>query len=292
MKEQSLSVKNMNLLKLQRYQQHDENALVRLGTKSWESVKYCGTLYDHDTPIEEFLSIYASQYDSVEYVDSFTDLPSERRVKALRTEVESVNENFQFCPLIPRRISHEFTLGENKFDLEEFVGTIQHLGKHLGPCILRLPETFAPKDISIIFRFLKLWPAHMRLSIHATGDEWYRRPDSFKELVKGILGSNISILIEDRMEQPLNPEKILCSDHLIVRFFGRPGLGQDEQRLAMWVYKLGEFKGYGIKNPYFLLYEQEEMCLSILRKLAQAMGGKVHVPESFDVNSKQLGFGL
>lgn len=292
MKEQTLNVKNMNLLKLQRYQQHDENALVRLGTKSWESVKYCGTLYDHDTPVDEFLSLYASQYDSVEYVDSFTDLPSERRVKALRAEVENVNENFQFCPLIPRRISHEFVLGENKYDLEEFIINIQHLGKHLGSCVLRLPETFAPRDISILFRFLKLWPPHLKLSIHATGDEWYRRPESLRDLAKGLNGSNVSILVEDRIEAPLTPEKLLSSDHLIVRFFGRPGLGQDEQRLGMWVYKLGEFKGYGIKSPYFFLYEQEEMCLSILRKMAQAIGGNTHVPESFDVNSRQLGFGF
>lgn len=292
MKDETLKVKNMNLLKLQRYQQHDENARVRLGTKSWESVKYCGTLYDHDTPIDEFLSIYASQYDSVEYIHSFTDLPSERRVKALRAQVENVNEKFQFCPLIPRRISHEFTLGENKFDLQEFVENIQHLEASLGPCILRLPETFAPRDVNILFRFLKLWPSELKLSVHATGDEWYRRPDSLKELATRLQGANVSILVEDRIETPLNPEKLLSSDHMLVRFFGRPGLGQDEQRLAMWVYKLGEFKGYGIKNPYFFLYEQEEMCLSILRRMAQAIGGHTHVPESFDVNSRQLGFGF
>lgn len=264
--------------------------MIRLGTKSWESVKYCGTLYDHDTPIEEFLELYASQYDSVEYMDSFTDVPSERRVKELRERIEKSNPDFQFCPLMPRRISHEFPLGENKFDLKEFQENIRHLGPHLGPIILRLPETFSPRDINILLKFLKLWPTDLRLSIHVTNGEWFKKMDGFNLLVKSITGTKTSILIEDRIELPMDAGKLLSSDHLIVRFFGRPNLNQDEDRLAKWVSKLGEYKGFGIKNPYFFLYEQEEMCLSLLRKMAIAIAENVRVPESFDVNSKQMGF--
>ena len=264
--------------------------MIRLGTKSWESVKYCGTLYDFETPVGEFLDIYASQYDSVEYMDSFTDVPSERRVKALKERIEKINPNFQFCPMMPRRISHEFALGENKFDLKEFQENIQHLGPHLGPIILRLPETFSPREINTLLKFLKLWPADLKLSIHVTNGEWYKKMDGFNSLVKNITGSKVSILIEDRIELPMDAGKLLTSDHLMVRFFGRPNLNQDEDRLAMWVYKLGEYKGYGIKNPYFFLYEQEEMCLSLLRKMAKSIGGNVRLPESFDVNSRQMGF--
>lgn len=289
---ESLNVKNMNLLKLQRYQQSNHDDFVRLGTKSWESVKYCGTLYDYDTPITEFLKIYASQYDSVEYMDSFTNIPSERKVKALRSEVEDVNKNFKFCPIIPRRISHEFQLGENKFDLAEFTVNIRHLGPHLGPCILRLPETFSPRDMKLFEKFYKLWPADLQLAIHVTGGEWFKKSESLQSLSKALKGSLKSILIEDRFELPMPVEKLLCSDHLIIRFFGRPHLNQDEQRLAMWVYRLGEYKGYGIKNSFFYLYEQEEMCLSVLRKMALGLGGNVKVPETFDVNSKQMGFGF
>lgn len=290
MNKEKLEAKNWNLLKLQRYQQNNHDALVRLGMPTWESAKLRGTLYDFDTPIDEFLKSYAAQYDAVEYHESFVEVPSERKMEALRREVETVNKNFRFCPVIPRRVSHEFELGENKFDLEEFFQSVGHLGPHLGPCILRLPETFSPQSLKPLFRFLKLWPTETNLAIQVTHAEWFRKGEYLKSLHKDINGGPFSILIEDRIELPINAEKLLSSNHLIVRFFGRPNLNQDDQRLAMWVYKLGEYKAYGIKNSFFFLYEQEEMCLSTLKKMANAMGGNVRIPSSFDVNSKQMGF--
>lgn len=285
-----LEAKNWNLLKLQRYQQSNHDALVRLGMETWESAKLKGTLYDFDTPIDEFLRSYAGQFDTVEYKHSFVDVPSERRMRELKSEVAEINKDFKFCPVIPRRVSHEFALGENLFDLQEFTESVGQLEEHLGPCILRLPETFSPQMMKGLFKFFKLWPKELRLSVNVTNEEWFRKTEALIFLAKEIEKTNVSILIEDRIERPMNVERLLSSDHLLVRFYGRPNLNQDEQRLAMWVYKLGEYKAHGVKNSHFFLYEEEEMCLSILRKMANSMGGNVRVPASYDVNSKQMGF--
>lgn len=290
MNNEKLTAPNMNLLKLQRYQSSNHDSLVRLGMQTWESAKFKGTLYDFDTPIDEFLNVYASQYDSVEFHESFFDLPSERKMEALRLKVENVNKNFKFCPVIPRRISHEFPLGENVFETKEFIESINQLGDHLGPCILRLPETLSPMQMRSLDKFFKVWPSDKRVAIQFTNLEWIKKPSFLNLVAKEIQGTLFSILIEDRIEHEIDFGKLVASDHLIVRFFGRPSMNQDEQRLAMWVYRLGEYKGYGVKNPYFFLYEQEEMCLSILRKMANSMGGNIRVPSSFDQNSKQMGF--
>jgi uncharacterized protein YecE (DUF72 family) len=290
MTQDKLVAKNWNLLKLQRYQQHREDSRIRLGTRTWESAKFKGTLYDYDTPLNEFLKVYASQYDTVEYHASFAEVPSERKMIALKKEIEHVNKDFQFCPLVPRRISHEFSLGENPFELKEFFESVLLLEKHLGPCILRLPETFAPQSTRCLLTFLKSWPKDIKVAVHLTHAEWSKREDALQYLAKEMTGTSASLLLEDRIEAPLNVGKLLSNEHIVIRFFARPTLNQDEQRLAHWVYRLGEYKGYGIKNAYFFLYEQEEMCLSILRKMANSMGGDIRVPSSFDVNSKQMGF--
>ena len=287
---EKLNAPNWNLLKLQRYQQMGDDSLVRLGTKTWESAKYKGTLYDHDTPIEEFLPMYAAQFDAVEYQATFFDIPSERRMGELRKSVEGINKDFRFCPVIPRRISHEFEWGENTFEMEEFFTSMKALGNHLGPCILRLPETFAPEMWRKLFHFFRHWPSSWPLSVQLTHTEWFKKVPVWKNLLKEIRGSRFSILIEDKLEWELNPEKFLTSDHLIVRFSGKASLGRDDQRLAMWIYKLGEFRGYGVKQSYFFLYEQEEMCLSMLQKFASGMGGRIRMPQSYDINSKQMGF--
>lgn len=285
-----LTAPGMNLLKLQRYQTHSQETLVRLGTQTWESAMFKGSLYDHDTPIDEFLNVYASQYDTVEYHASFFDAPSEREMSELRLQVEDVNKNFKFLPVIPRRISHEFPFGENLFDQKEFIEAIKKLGPHLGPCILRLPEVISPLQMRTLDKFYKHWPSDLAVAIQFTHADWYKKESFLNLVAKDLQGTNMSILIEDRIEAPVRFEKLLSSDHLVVRFFGRPGMNQDEERLAMWVYKLGEYRGFGVKNSHFVLYEQEEMCLGILRKMANSFGGNVRVPSSFDVNSKQMGF--
>lgn len=284
-----LAAPGMNLLKLQRYQHNFEDSLVRLGMCSWESAKLCGSLYDHGTPIDEYLKNYAAQYDSVEYHDSFLDVPSENRMRALRAEVENVNKNFQFCPVVPRRISHEFQLGENLFDLKEFLEAVEQLGPHLGPCILRLPETFSPLQMKHLDKFYQVWPADKKLVIHFTHADWFRNPMFLTLVAKDIEGTQVSILIEDRPDIQMDASSLISSEHLVVRFFGRLN-EQDESRLAMWVYRLGEYKAYGVKKSYFFLYEQEEVCLSLLKKMASSLGGTVRIPQSFDVNSKQMGF--
>lgn len=289
MNNDKLIAPGMNLLKLQRYQTSGDENLVRLGMRSWESAKLCGSLYDHGTPIDEYLKSYAAQYDSVEYHDSFLDIPSENKMRALRAEVENVNANFQFCPVIPRRISHEFALGENLFDLKEFLEAVEQLGPHLGPCILRLPETFSPLQMKHLDKFYKVWPKDKKLALQFTHTEWLKNPMFLTLVAKDIEGTQVSILIEDRVDWPMDASSLLSSDHIIVRFFGRLN-EQDESRLAMWVYRLGEYRAYGVKKSYFFLYEQEEVCLSLLKKVASSMGGNVRVPQSFDVNSKQMGF--
>ena len=287
---EKLNAPNWNLLKLQRYQQINFEDKVRLGLPTWESAKFRGTLYDHDTPIDEFLPLYAAQYDAVEYHDAFHDLPSERRMAELKDKVKGINKDFKFCPVIPRRISHEFELGENKYDLQDFHESINQLGDHLGPCILRLPETFSPLLLKTLFKFIKLWPSEKELSVQFTHAEWGKKPELMKPLIKEIENTNVSILIEDRIDVPLDPGKLITSNHLMVRFHGRLNESQDDQRLALWIYRLGEYKALGVKHSYFFLYEQEEVCLSILRKMANSMGGNCRVPQGFEANSKQMGF--
>jgi hypothetical protein len=91
---EGLVARNMDLRKLQRYQA-DGAVPVRPGTKTRESVKYRGSLYDHRTPSEEFLATYAGKFDAGEYHGSFTDTPSPRRLLGLR---ERYGEDYHRAP--------------------------------------------------------------------------------------------------------------------------------------------------------------------------------------------------
>ncbi|MES2526428.1 MAG: DUF72 domain-containing protein [Bdellovibrionota bacterium] len=289
---ENLNAKNMNLLKLQRYQQHNDGRRIHLGLPTWESALLRGTLYDHRCPIEEFLFHYAGQFDAVELSSTFNDLPYESDMKKLREVVEGANEHFRFCPIIPRRVSHEFPLGDNYHDMREFLAAVGMLGPHLGPIVLRLPETFQPENWQAIVRFARRCPKDKRFVVHLTHMDWFRKPECLYPLAQALKETTMNILIEDEYNSELPLDKLVGGDHLMIRFKGRPSQNQDEQRLAMWVYRLGEYKGFGIMNSYFFLYEEEEMCLAIMRKLAGSIGGDVRMPEKFDENADQMGFQL
>lgn len=284
----SLNTKSMNLLKLQRYQQHNDGRKIHLGLPTWESAMLKGTLYDHRTPIDEFLFHYAGQFDTVELSSTFTDLPYDSTMRELREVVEEANENFRFCPLIPRRVSHEFPLGDNYHDMREFLAAVGHLGPHLGPIILRVPETLPPESWEKIVRFARRCPADKRFSVHLTHMDWYKKTDHLFQLSHALKSTPMNILIEDDVTLDVPFNKLITGDHVVIRFKGITKPDVDDQRLAMWVYRLGEYKGMGIKDSYFFLKEQEEMCLDILRRMAHSMGGDVRVPEKYDVNANQL----
>ena len=284
----NLNTKNMNLLKLQRYQQHNDGRRTHLGLPTWESAMLRGTLYDHRCPIEEFLFHYASQFDCAELPQTFTDLPYESDMRALREVAEQANNNFRFCPWIPRRVSHEFPLGDNYHDMREFLAAVGELGPHLGPIILKLPETFPPERWATIVRFARRCPKDKRFVVHLTHMDWFKKTDCLFALSSALRETPMNILIEDDLTRDVPFNKLISGDHVMIRFKAITKPEVDDQRLAMWVYRLGEYKGMGVKDSYFFLYEEEEMCLDILRRMANSIGGDVRIPETFDENADQM----
>jgi uncharacterized protein YecE (DUF72 family) len=267
------------------------SAHVHLGLPTWESALLKGTLYDHRCPIDEFLFHYASQFDAVELHQTFTDLPYDSDMENLRAVAEEANREFKFCPLIPRRVSHEFPLGDNYHDMREFLAAVGRLGPHLGPIVLRLPETMSPESWQTVVRFARRCPKDKRFVVHLTHMDWFKKPECLHALANGLRETPMNILIEDDPAlSGVHPGKLLGGDHLMVRFKGKGTMGADEERLAMWVYRMGEYRGHGIKNVYFFLNEEEEMCLNVLRKMATSIGGNVRIPEKFDENADQTSF--
>jgi uncharacterized protein YecE (DUF72 family) len=263
---------------------------IHLGLPRWESALLRGTLYDHRCPIEEFLFHYASQFDCAELQETFDDLPYESDMRALREVVEKTNPGFRFCPWIPRRVSHEFPLGDNYHDMREFLAAVGELGPHLGPIVLKLPETLPPESWMKIVKFARRCPANKRFVVHLTHAEWFKKTEYLRELARELSQTPMNILLEDDLSLDVPFHELITGDHVMIRYKSVTKPELDQQRLATWVDRLGEYRRMGIQDSFFLLYEEEEMCLDLLRKLAGSMGGAVKVPEKYDENADQTSF--
>lgn len=281
---EKINLKQWNFAKLQRYQLQNEAASIRLGLKTWNENKLRGTIYDHKSPESDFLSLYASQYDTVELHETFFEAPNPYDVQRWRKKVESINPNFRFCPIIPRVISHETALSVSSSHLTKLFYSLENFETHLGACILQLPETFAPTHISVLKKFLEQWPRELQIMIDFRHKAWFEQ----KTFISSLMKKNVGIFITDDIGQEKKFERFVTGENIGVRFIGRSKLGGDDQRLALWVYRMNEFGAMGIKDSYFFLYEQEEMCLGILQKMANSIGGKTRVPKGYNVQSDQL----
>ncbi len=286
MKSEKINLKQWNFAKLQRFQLQDEASSIRLGLKSWASEKLRGTIYDEKSPEGDFLTLYAKQFDTVELHATFYENPTPYDVMRLKKKVEGVNPNFRFCPILPRVISHESLLNPKTRDFNRFLYALENFEEHLGSVILQLPESFTSSGLGTLKNFLHCWPREIPLLIDFRHRSWFDHKGIYDPLLK----NNVGLFITDDIGLEKNFERFITGESLGVRFIGRSKLETDDQRLALWVYRMNEFGAMGIKNSYFFLYEQQEMCLGILQKMAGSIGGRIRVPESYDVASDQLEF--
>lgn len=281
---EKIHLKQWNFAKLQRYQLQNEAASIRLGMKTWDESLLRGTVYHEKALEQDYLPTYASQFDTVEVHETFLNMPSPYDTDRLKRKVEKINPNFRFCPLVPRVLSHETKLSTQTKHLDHFLYALEGFDQHLGACILQLPETFAPTDVAVLKNFLRSWPREVRLMIDFRHKQWF----SHKALWTDLLKDNIGLFITDDIGLEKNYERYITGDNLGVRFIGRSKLGGDDQRMALWVYRMNEFGAMGILDSYFFLYEQPEMCLGLLNRMANSIGGKTRVPKPYDVASDQL----
>ncbi len=281
---EKIQLKQWNFAKLQRFQHQNDAASIRLGMKTWDNDLLRGTIYDERTLPGDYLGLYASQYDAVEVHDTFRDPPTPYDTDRLKRKVEKVNPNFRFCPVVPRIISHETNLSTETKHLTNFLYALEGFDLHLGSCILQLPETFSPTSMPLLKNFLAQWPLELRLMIDFRHKHWFLQKNAFAELMQ----KNIGVLITDDIGLEKRFERFVTGDNLGVRFIGRSKLESDDQRLALWVYRMNEFGAMGIKDSYLFLYEQPEMCLGLLQKVANSIGGITKVPLGYDTSSDQL----
>lgn len=278
-------MKQWNFAKLQRYQLLENASAIRLGLKTWDEDKLRGTVYDERSSEHDFLALYAKQFDTVELHATYYENPTPYDVMRLKKKVEDVNPNFRFCPLVPRVISHESVLNPKTRDFNQFLYALENFDEHLGSVILQLPESFASQQLGTLRNFLACWPGEIPILLDFRHRSWFDNR-SFDSLLKG----NVGLLVTDDIGLEKNHERFVTGENLAVRFIGRSKLERDDQRLALWIYRMNEFGAMGIRNTSFFYYEQPELCLGTLQKMAKSIGGRVRVPEAYDKESDQLAF--
>jgi uncharacterized protein YecE (DUF72 family) len=238
---------------------------IYFGCPVWSFKGWVGNFYPNGTRPGEYLREYARRLTAIEGNTTFYAVPTPETIAGW---TDATPPSFQFCPKLPKAVSHEGGLAA-KIDLAlAFVDALKGLGPRLGPMFLQLPPRFAPSLLGDLRSFLEAWPRGLRLAVEVRHPHWFDPPHSdaldlllsdsgaarvtidtrpIRQLAgdERLAGTVYQSLLEARERKPDVP--VLPSrtaDFVFIRYIGHPTLDDNHSYLDEWSgYLSAQLKG-------------------------------------------------
>ena len=109
---------------------------LRIGTSSFTAAGWSGPFYPPELKPREYLTYYATKFNTVEVDSTFYATPSVSTVNGWR---DKTPEGFIIAAKVPQVITHEKVLLDCEPEFVEFVDTMRLLGDKLGSLVLQFP---------------------------------------------------------------------------------------------------------------------------------------------------------
>jgi uncharacterized protein YecE (DUF72 family) len=201
-----------------------EPCQIRLGTSAFTAAGWPGTFYPPGMKAADYLSHYATRFDTVEVDSTFYGTPKAQAVRnwALRTP-----PGFIFSVKIPQTITHEKVLLDCDDEFQEFVETMKILGEKLGPMVFQFPffgEDIFSSEVQFVSRlkaFLRKLPrGGYKCAVEIRNKRWLK--PRFADLLRE---HNVALVLQDRSWMP-GPEELfekfdpITADFTYVRWLG------------------------------------------------------------------------
>src|SRR5713101_4043825 len=114
-----------------------------IGTSGWSYREWRGSFFPDTLPTKQWLSFYASRFDSVEVNYSFYRLPSTNTCEAW---YQQTPERFRFAMKASRYITHVKRLRDVRDTWSSFLERVLILKQKLGPILLQFPSNFRASE--------------------------------------------------------------------------------------------------------------------------------------------------
>jgi len=273
--------------------------MLYLGCPIWSFKGWVGNFYPQSTKPAGFLREYAKRVTTVEGNTTFYAVPSQQTIE---NWVAEMPDGFEFCPKIPKAISHEGKLVDNIDKALGFVDSMGQFGSRLGPMFLQLPPRYSPNLLADLQAFLSRWPRDVRLAVEVRHLAWFESPhdDELDNLLsehnmarvtidtrpirnlhgdKSLAGSSYQSLLDAREKKPdvpVVPKR--TSDFVFVRYIGHPDIKINRPFLDEW----GRYFSSQIKDGadvYTFCHSPDNLIAPTLcRELHQRVAKDVDIP--------------
>lgn len=229
---------------------------LKIGCSGWSYQGWVGPFYPEHTKPGDFLRLYSKVFDTVEIDSTFYNIPAEFVISKW---FESTDDEFIFCPKMPRQITHENRLRNVDVILEKFLESINKLKHKLGIILIQMPPSFSYDQGSQVLKdFLELLPEENEFAIE------FRHSSLFNEDTYKILEKHQVALAWSEVPMVKNPA-VLTAKNLYLRLVGDRSIKESEfgkmqknrdREISHWSGLIGERKddiekAYVYSNNHF-----------------------------------------
>jgi uncharacterized protein YecE (DUF72 family) len=209
--------------------------LLRLGTSSFTADGWNRTFYPPGMQSRDYLSYYATQFDTLEVDATFYRIPAISTVQGWHAKTPA---NFVFALKTPQEITHERILVDADSVFNEFLHAAEPLGEKLGVILLQFPyfnkKTFSgPAEfLARLKPFLEKLPAHPRFALEIRNKYWLGPP-----LCELLRKHNVALALIDHPWMPRPREYFAKGDTLTTDFTYIRWLGDRkaiEEQTKLW----------------------------------------------------------
>jgi uncharacterized protein YecE (DUF72 family) len=210
-------------------------ALIRLGTSAFTAAGWPGSFYPENLKPADYLSYYATQFDTVEVDSTFYRTPSESTVRGWNAKTPP---GFIFAAKVPQVITHEKVLVDCEKELAQFLKTMDLLGEKLGPLLFQFgyfnKRAFRSlgEFLTRLEPFLKRLPSGYRFAVEVRNKSWVDA-----RLADVLRPRNVALALVDHVWMPRPAEVFekfdpVTADFVYIRWLGdRKGI---EKQTKTW----------------------------------------------------------
>jgi uncharacterized protein YecE (DUF72 family) len=148
---------------------------ILLGTSAFTAMGWEGSFYPKGMKPAEFLTYYATKFDTVEVDSTFYRTPA---ISTVNGWANKTPEGFVFALKVPQVVTHEKVLLDCEAEFGHFVDTAAILDDKLGPMLLQFPyfNKMAFKSgkefLARLKPFLKRLPAGYDFAVEIRNKQW------------------------------------------------------------------------------------------------------------------------
>lgn len=253
---------------------------IYIGCSVWTDRSFVGKVYPRGTLAKDFLKVYCRQFNTVELNTTFYSIPSIEKVKKWK---EAATPGFQFCPKMPRSISHSSNMAEQQRLLDIFIEAVLHFEEALGMTFMQLPPYFQPSSLAVLQKLLVHMPQGFPLAIELRHPAWFSDKAAQQALFAFLRAHGIVAVITDVAGRRDVLHQTLTAHCAFIRFTGNNLHATDYMRIDAWIKRLHLWIEKGLSTIYFLLHEPEkalcaDLAVYMIRELNKRAGLQLSPP--------------